>query len=89
MQPEVCSNIASAPAAVFHRADAARHCLLHSLCVVPLWLPAVSRQAPVAVVEVLQPDPQPNFELLCEQVWGLIGCPVVLAALGPACLLRC
>lgn len=68
LQPEVCSNISGAPSDVFHRASAARKCMLHSLCVLPLWLPAVSTQAPVAVLEVLQPDPQPDFDQLCIQV---------------------
>lgn len=68
LQPEVCSNMSGAPPELYHRAAAARQCLLHSLCVLPLWLPAVSRQAPVAVLEVLQPDPQPDFDLLYSQV---------------------
>jgi hypothetical protein len=67
VQPEVCANISGAPSAVFHRAVAARQCMLHSLCVLPLWVPAISRRAPVAVLEVLQPDPQPDFDLLCKQ----------------------
>lgn len=63
-QAEICSNIASAPAEVYHRADAARRCLLHTLCVMPIWVAAVSSKAPVAVLEILQPDTQPDFEAL-------------------------
>ena len=68
MQLEVCSDVSRIPPDVYHRAEAARDCKLHSLCVLPMWIPAVSQKAPIAVLELLQPEPQPDFELLCEQV---------------------
>jgi hypothetical protein len=64
MQPEICSNIGNAPIDLYHRVQEARKCLLHSLCVMPLWIPSITVKAPVAVLEILQPDTQPDFETL-------------------------
>eukprot|EP00892_Ulva_mutabilis_P001463 jgi/Ulvmu1/11317/UM074_0032.1 len=63
-RPEICSNIGSAPVEIYHRVREASQCLMHSLCVMPVWIPAITRTAPVAVLEILQPDPQPDFEAL-------------------------
>ena len=68
VQPEVCSNISGAPSNLYHRADAARQCHMHSLCILPLFMPSVTRKAPIAVLEVLQPDPQPDFAILSNIV---------------------
>lgn len=68
MQPEICSNISTAPVELYHRAHEARQCLLHSLCVMPVWIPEVTRKAPVCVLEILQPETQPDFDSLHELV---------------------
>jgi hypothetical protein len=46
----------------------AKQCQLHSLCVLPLWMPEITQKAPVAVLEILQPETQPDFESLHELV---------------------
>lgn len=68
VQPEICSNISTAPVELYHRVLEAKQCQLHSLCVLPLWMPEISQKAPVAVLEILQPESQPNFESLHELV---------------------
>lgn len=68
MQPEICSNISTAPVELYHRVLEAKQCLLHSLCVLPLWMPDITQNAPVAVLEILQPETQPDFESLHELV---------------------
>jgi hypothetical protein len=73
VQLEICSDISRIPKDVYHRADAARDCLMHSLAVLPIWMPSISRTAPIAVLELLQPDPQPDFEALCQHVRVSVG----------------
>jgi hypothetical protein len=68
VQPEICSNIGTAPVELYHRVREAKQCQLHSLCVLPLWMPEITRNAPVAVLEILQPETQPDFESLHELV---------------------
>jgi hypothetical protein len=68
VQPEICSNISTAPVELYHRVQEAQQCLLHSLCVLPLWMPEITQKAPVAVLEILQPETQPDFESLHELV---------------------
>lgn len=75
VQPEICSNISTAPVELYHRVLEAKQCLLHSLCVLPLWMPEISRTAPVAVLEILQPETQPNFESLHDLVRSLLALP--------------
>lgn len=65
-RPEICSNISTAPVELYHRVLEAKQCLLHSLCVLPLWMPDITQNAPVAVLEILQPETQPDFESLHE-----------------------
>jgi hypothetical protein len=72
VQPEICSNIGTAPVELYHRVLEAKQCLLHSLCVLPLWMPEITTKAPVAVLEILQPETQPNFESLHELVRPLM-----------------
>ena len=68
LQPEVCTNVACTMPEVFQRTDTARHSQLHTLVALPLWLPAVSSVAPVAVLEALSPEPPLVFEWVCAQV---------------------
>lgn len=68
MQPEVCSNIGEASTHIFHRAREAKECALRSMCTMPLWMPEITKNAPMAVIEILQPERQPDFGFLFEVV---------------------
>ena len=91
MQPEICSNISTAPVELYHRAREARQCLLHSLCVMPIWMPEVTRKAPVCVLEILQPETQPDFdslhELVCSRASSVLCFPNALCT-EPLCYPR-
>ena len=74
MQPELTNDVQNFPKDMYLRVQEAQTCGMHSLCVVPLWMPEISRSAPVAILEVLQPDEQPSFDELmakvrCSHVW--------------------
>jgi hypothetical protein len=68
VQPEVCSNVSEAPLHLYHRAREAKQCMLRAMYVMPLWMPEITKNAPMAVLEVLQPDAQADFEYLYHLV---------------------
>ena len=68
VQPEACNSISEASTTMFHRAREAKECALRSMCTMPLWVPEITKNAPMAVMEILQPEYQTDFDFLHEVV---------------------